>query len=379
MNIRAHILLCMLVLGNDRVWSRTSDFFPPYSNSDYSCRCLPNFDGALYRSISSTNEGFVVHRHICELQTYLRSLQPHITFIAELLDGNTTDVADWFNRQAKSIRDTDESRGLIAWLRETAAVLLGQQTSLTHDLHAEISAFPFNEMIECVQSSAVKQALGLYKTSGTCEPLKVRWQSLIDFASNNDAAGLDQNFAEDIQAASATGLSEIDAKVHSAFVAAKDYANLCYVLHVFLAQRGMGYCAGESKDAASWIANTLGISQPNAVFNLYTIYDKVSSLPLEKTLASIANFIKSFKTALEKLQKEAATGFVGWLQNKWVLMPIAIGIIMVKTVQFFLSDSSGSVLSSNTSLNSTSLGNTSLPLYGSGRLLDYSQAEDGYV
>ena len=69
------------------------------------------------------------------------------------------------------------------------------------------------------------------------------------------------------------------------------------------------------------------------------VYDQVSALRIEETLKMISNFMKRFSAMINNLEEDANLHFEGWLKKKWALIPLAVGVILVKIVYYFASPS----------------------------------------
>jgi hypothetical protein len=68
--------------------------------------------------------------------------------------------------------------------------------------------------------------------------------------------------------------------------------------------------------------------------NLIQIYQQVEQLPIESVLQSMHCLIQRVGVMLANLNKEEG-GFVGWLKNKWVYLPIALGIVIMRIARYY--------------------------------------------
>ena len=68
--------------------------------------------------------------------------------------------------------------------------------------------------------------------------------------------------------------------------------------------------------------------------NLIQIYEQVEQLPIESALQAMHSLLYRIGIMLDNLnQKEE--GFVGWLKNKWVYLPVAVIIIAMRIAKYY--------------------------------------------
>lgn len=68
--------------------------------------------------------------------------------------------------------------------------------------------------------------------------------------------------------------------------------------------------------------------------NLIQIYEQVEQLPIENVLQAMHSLLYRIGIMLDSLsQKEE--GFVGWLKNKWVYLPVAVIIIAMRIAKYY--------------------------------------------
>jgi hypothetical protein len=386
-----------------------SQFSPPYSNDQYVCRCLPlihNNDSAS-RSVGLRNQAFEVHHKMCELRTYVQALHDHITFFKELFDGQTDTVAAWFNRvgrdvsvaladqvrifittnktkyDRKYIQDLEtfeqmlrtnpthavrsdviimlqadnramnrELRGLLSffsWLFGMADEIAEQHEELKRDVWLQFKEFPFKELSQRLRSGVMRGAVNSLDSEHSFKSLWSCWNVLEEFVKTENEvqqSTFDTVFAADIEAIDDEKLTDLEKKITCAFVCTKDFADMMYVFHTFNTHR----CLQTQIENGDQRFSLTEFIKQNAVFDIFAIYTVIDNLRIEKMLDEISRTIKGFFKALDKLQQQANTSFVGWLQSKWVLMPIAVGVVIVKVVQYFwMKDSSATSSSSSSS------------------------------
>ena len=148
-------------------------------------------------------------------------------------------------------------------------------------LHLEelLQAFPFDELIARVPYSVVKKALASYRNGHTEELLHV-------ISTGNEA---------ERQSGLACCIVMLVA--------------MCEVVDVHV--RGIASCV-----------------------NFIQIYEQVEQLPIENALQAMHSLLYRIGIMLDSLsQKEE--GFVGWLKNKWVYLPVAVIIIAMRIAKYY--------------------------------------------
>jgi hypothetical protein len=405
----AQLGVCIIAMGGWAQGFSVTQFSPPYSNDQYVCRCLPlvHDNDSTSRSVGLRNQAFAVHHKMCELRTYVQALHNHITFFKELFEGQTATVAAWFNHvgrdvsvaladqvrifittnktkyDRKYIQDLEtfeqtlrtnpthairsdvivllqadnramsrELRGLLSffsWLFGMAGSVAEQHEELQQDVWVQFKEFPFKELGQRLHSGVMRDAVISLNSEHSFESLWSCWNVLEEFVKteNDDPQGaFDTVFAADIAVTDDGKLTDLEKKITCAFVCAKDFADMIYVFHTFNTYRCLQAQIGNENQRFS-LAEFI---KQNAVFDIFAIYTMIDNLRIEKMLDEISRTIKGFFKALDKLQQQANTSFVGWLQSKWVLMPIAVGVVIVKIVQYFwVKDSSATSSSSSSS------------------------------
>ncbi len=385
-----------------------SQFTPPYSNDQYSCRCFPLIHESdnTHRSIPTRAQALELHHKMCELRTYIQALGSHMQFFKELFEGQTDVIAAWFKQVGRDagMAFADQIRGFITnhrssydkqyiqcleefeqelrmdpqkashssiimklqadnrvmnrelrgflsffgWLFGMADSIEQEQVALKTDVWVQFEGFPFEKVEQKVHSGVLCGALKDLDEKHSFDSLWACWKALAAFAHSEgdnsvQADIFDTVFAADIVVLNDIKLTDLEKKITCAFIGVKDLANLIYILHSYTTHKCI--VAQIDKDYPR-----LGLGdflQHNAVFDLFAIYSAIDNLRIDKMLDEISRTVKGFFKALNKLQQEANESFVGWLQSKWLLMPIAVGVVIVKIVQYFLvKDVSSSIFSS---------------------------------
>lgn len=71
---------------------------------------------------------------------------------------------------------------------------------------------------------------------------------------------------------------------------------------------------------------------------LADVYTAVNDLPIVEVLNDIADLYKKLKAVAESLNSAAEGNFDSWLYSKWITFPLSIGIITIKIVYYFLTN-----------------------------------------
>ncbi len=68
--------------------------------------------------------------------------------------------------------------------------------------------------------------------------------------------------------------------------------------------------------------------------NLIQIYEQVEQLPIENVLQAMHCLIQRMGIMLANLSREEG-GFVGWLKHKWVYLPVAVVVIILRIAKYY--------------------------------------------
>lgn len=358
---------------------------PPYSNPNYSCRCLPTLEGELFRSTFKSSEIFDLHRSVCELRTYVREFEQHWTFLSGLLQGQCDDVSEWLLSQSEQTQKTLTDQlaklaqskiaarsdvfdieqcsaaisknkaydaaiaqklvvyqqkysipglswlfGVSTWLYQTGQSLIGQQDTVKQSVLELLEDFPFEVVASHCQSATIKNALEVLIKDHNIDALNACWSAISELASSETIEQFDTTFGKDLTNLSQTkkSLSESERRLWASFVAFKDLTNITFIMYNFLAYQSALYedLTERSRDVGSNMA---------FAFEVWNLYDKINALPIEKTLDAVSDFVKKFVTMITCLQGEADSGLLGWLHSKWLKIPLCIGVVVIKIVRYF--------------------------------------------
>jgi hypothetical protein len=252
--------------------------------------------------------------------------------LASFFNGDTRDVAAWFEEAYNRLNGmTAQSRkkddGLLDWLEQRRLEIGNKAVLLKSDVYHEVALLPIEKMAAKLKTNTVRQALISLKAQQSYALLSQCWQVLDAFAHCDgiDLSGLAQFntfFAADLH-----GDTSLQNQRNCAYKATKDLADLTYVFYAFVKE----VCAQSD-------INIDGDSK-SLVSDFMVIYDQVSGLRIEETLAKISSFIRRFSTMISNLEQDANLHFEGWLKKKWALIPLAVGVVLVKIVYYFASPS----------------------------------------
>jgi hypothetical protein len=301
------------------------------------------------------------HRSTCELKTYIRLLQPHITFITELVGPTTVDatiswlegVAHTMNKEAaqhtEKITDAADAQKLhalvdnVSWLLATKNMLIAHKAQLKADVASTLTRFPFTHVSQKVHSITVQRALTQLGSIHSSDGLLQCWDALVKFVENSA-----QNerfvalFADDIARQKDGSFKE--QSLRCAYIAVKDISLFAYSFHVFFAQT----CAHSFFNEQEFSALTMPLlpitghhkSLCTILSDIFQIISIIEKLPIEQTLDAITQFIKKFSALINKIEQTSEGGFVAWLRSKWLLIPLSVSIIVIKAIQHFVAKDS---------------------------------------
>jgi len=351
---------------------------PPFSNEHYSCRCIPLFDASIYKG-KSTQESFALHQRLCELKTYTRSLQQHITLISELCTGSTGSVVGWCTSHADAIKQTiiqdvnkrlavnwkqgerggkasnnlelcsvllyfeneqtmdvssrakvladiqryqqthsnDQLAVLIrnyCWLKKTAEDVAESGTTLSQEVLDNFREFRWDALSKHLQTKALKEAIKRVRKAGSLELLLYTWDVL---------AGFIDNPAESTEFDILFGTKGIEQQITRAFIAVKEFTCITYVAYASLFT-----LSKTALDAPGYIRDGALAD----VGQLFSAVSELNALPIEQALDAINTLINGFAATITTLQQQA--DLVSWLKSKWVLIPLAVGVFVIRMVLY---------------------------------------------
>lgn len=349
--------------------------WPPYSNPHYSCRCLPIVSDPEYQSIKKNiQEVFSVHKKLCEYKMYIRSLERCVAFLDDIFTQDAQGIAGWFagkgkkldakivakikkkTSNANTVFDPDEMKAIneitiyytqrnsnkklhVTDLKkrnkEQIRVLLSSRypkistnqlfslidasdwfyyqrdffakTSVHDDVcHTLLAQFPFDMALSKAKTDAVKNALTLLKEKQSIVGLMTCWEQIktMSFDANTEEL--------------------LKKNIEDAYVLLKDFTAAITLLYC--------YCSGileqkllAKENRASLFDSLLGVAQ------------KVDGLPIVQTLALIDQCGHQLLDIVGTAQQQDQTplSFSQWLQKSWPVLTVSVGVIIIKTLQYF--------------------------------------------
>ncbi len=313
----------------------------PYASTTYSCRCLP------------LNDNEKIHRGLCELRTHMRALQPHISFMTEMISNElVTSTALWFEHatrtlsadiahRAEKIEDSDEALHLrsmldtFSWLVATKKAIAAQGALLKTEVAAALAQFPFVSISQKLHSETLQAALATLGTTKSCDEFISCWDALVKLTDSSlrDEATFQQVFSRDM-AAQDPSFTLQEQCIRCAFSAVKDLTDITYLFHFFLIRSCALSFTGKDEQAA--FAGIFDDPNRGAFIDILQMLAMMDDLPVEKTLEAMTRFVRRFSDVITKIQSAADNGFVGWLRSKWVFIPFTIGVVIIKTIQYFV-------------------------------------------
>ena len=308
------------------------------------------------------------------LGKYVSSLDQHVMFLSQLFDGEVSDASDWFvqsgrrigfslrkqldclitnHKKLSNITEVNNLEqfgqlidlylqgnycdqvlreaivkklslgrlwglsylfNLCSWLFNTGKELEGQADDVKESVKEQFRFFPFDQMQDKLKSCVLRRAFSGLSKKWSFSEINDCWVALKEFALENNSSLSGRIFADDI--------SVKRSRMETAFVLMKDFSDMIHVFYAYL----------------NWVCETTCFSvekNRSYFFNLLQVYSEIDKLPINKVIMAINRFIGKLKKALDKIQKEAEEGFEGWLKSKWVIIPLAVGVIIVKVAQHF--------------------------------------------
>ena len=303
-------------------------FSPPYSNQSYSCRCIPCFNGQLLRADGASAD---FHAKMCELRSYARDLDKHVSFMGSAIQGDNTTVLEWFNtveatlRKKLGVKDSASGlaryRNLYVWVHDVQREIsqTGNKKHTPFDVVRQKDALGWT--CDVFKTKAFARAWKQVLKTGSFDAAMACWKALIAFVQEDDKRQFETLFKEDIAACDHKLIEEKEITV--AFVGTKDISMMVYLMHAYFISCCKEYCATDAR------------LDTQAIMNLIELYNAINALPIERTIQEIVDLIKDFMDTLETLNQNAEDHFVGWLKNKWVYLPLAVGVMIVRIVQCF--------------------------------------------
>ena len=332
-------LYLIWLVGTPQLLSSSVTF--PYASITYSCRCLP------------LSEGETFHRGLCELRTHIRALQPHISFMTDMVSNNiVASTVSWFDHSARTLssdiaqragklensEEASQLRSLLdtfSWLVATKKAVAAQNTTLKTDVAAALAQFPFIPISEKLHSETIQCAFASLGTTKSCDEFCACWDAMVNFtdSSISDEKTFQQVFSRDI-AAQDPSFTLQEQCIRCAFIAVKDLTDITYLFHFFLIRSCALSFTGNDEQTA--FASIFDDPNRGAFIDILQMLAMMDDLPVEKTLEAMTRFVRRFADVITKIQSTADNGFVGWLRSKWVFIPFTIGVVIIKTIQYFV-------------------------------------------
>ena len=70
--------------------------------------------------------------------------------------------------------------------------------------------------------------------------------------------------------------------------------------------------------------------------SLVSILDEFNKLPIMQAIKTIASLIKEIKSLVQKIELQTGGNVPIWLKDNWVMIPFAVGIVIIRVIQYFL-------------------------------------------
>ncbi len=220
------------------------------------------------------------------IEKYARCIPLHAKRALSLLS-----VANWFWNQAKTI--------------------LSYKKSVEQSLQTFLKNFPSKAVAEKVTSPTLKKAILAVGETGRLADFFAAWDALEAFLKNNQS--LNEVFALDF----AEHLGSED----TTSIIVKDFTSLAAVLMEYVLEY-VTQNAIEQK--------TISVDQ------LLNLYNKINELPIIEAISTLGALATQFSAVLDMLRQQDGNVDLGqWLKNNWVIIPVVVGVIVVKVAQYF--------------------------------------------
>jgi hypothetical protein len=329
MQVRTLLLvyITLNVISAQSAEAFTHDPNPPYSNSNYSCRCIPILDeNALYDGVRSSHDIFAVHRKLCELKSYVREFIVHTNFLRSCLDGTSQDIEGAIKKLIKQADyATEKEKGL------------GQdRNALRSNIGSCMKQLPDNYFKSfTVRTIKAELMTGKLSTFDACE------KALIAFI-NGDAEQLKKLCARDIAGLvfdPSSGDFASERLLYCVYTVFKELNMLILFAHRFLVEKVLfEYFVTQplyDREGIELYLQQAIVEDSDKLLAASDYYRVVDAQSIDLLLKKESLFFTKFMHVLTKLSQNTEGHFVGWLKNIWSKASPGVGVFIVRAVQYY--------------------------------------------
>jgi hypothetical protein len=256
--------------------------------------------------------------------------------LKQLLSHDTKSLVAWFEQQEetgtfvlqamKRRKNNDVSinqqEAQVAWIKNTKRSLTAKNERPETSLNLG-HLFP-DTLLSRIANPSIRSSLILFKTQGTIEPFLDTFYSLTKENDLNEYVSC----LGVIYALIFNSISQVTNRDH------KEETELPASLQSHLP---LGTSAAHStQQPVSQEQETGFVHGVHVAVSLVGVFDEFNKLPIMQAIKTIASLIKEIKSLVQKIELQTGGNLPLWLKDNWVMIPFAVGIVIIRVIQYFL-------------------------------------------
>lgn len=257
--------------------------------------------------------------------------------LRQLLSHDTKSLVAWFEQQEetgtfmlqamKRRKNNDvyisQQEAQMAWIKNTKRSLTAKSELPEASLNLG-HLFP-DSLVSRIANPSIRSSLMLFKIQGTIEPFFDTFYSLTKENDLNEyvsCLGLIYVLIFD-------SISQVIGRAH------EEESGLPAFLQSHL-PLGIGATHSTQQQAAPQVEESGFVHGVHVAVSLVGVFDEFNKLPIMQAIKTIASLIKEIKNLVQKIELQTGGNLPLWLKDNWVMIPFAVGIVIIRVIQYFL-------------------------------------------
>lgn len=281
------------------------------------------------------NSGKGVSEEIITYQHTLKQLLSHDTksLIAwfEIQEEKSAFVLQVMKKRKNFETDVliDKQAAHVAWIGNTKKSLVTKNE--LPEAFVGLGALLPDLLIDRIENESIRSSLIIFKTQGTIEPFLDTFYSLTkerDITEYVSCLGVVYTLLFDC-------ISQATSYVYKKGDGAAELPSFLQ------SHMPLGTSASHATQQSQSQTQQQATESPfmhgvHVAVSLVSVLDEFNKLPIVQAIKTIASLIKEIKNLVQKIELQTGGNVPEWLKNNWVMIPFAVGIVIIRVFQYFL-------------------------------------------
>jgi len=271
-----------------------------------------------------------------EIMTYQHTLK-------QLLSHDTKSLIAWFETQEEKSAFVlhvmkkrknfetdaliDKQEAHVAWMTSTKKSLATKNE--LPEAFVGLGALLPDSLIDRIQNETIRSSLVAFKTKGTIEPFLDTFYSLTkerDISEYVSCLGVVYALLFDLMR---QATSQVYKKGDNA-------AELPSFLQSHMPLGANAAHVTQQTQNQAQQQESPFVHGIHVAVSLVSILDEFNKLPVLQAIKAIASLIKEIKNLVQKIELQTGGNVPIWLKDNWIMIPFAVGIVIIRVIQYFL-------------------------------------------